>query len=429
MRSFASGSRFGSGLALALLVAVGVAVAADDAQILQEARTAIEQGHFRAADKLLADQIKDPNAPVVDEFAILRETMRRIRLDFAMTPEQMLKKLRGSLPDATAEDVDHWRQQGVLQHRVIDDDVLYFVREPSNLFRFGDEAKSRRKPVVEPAGKFDLPAHLARLLELAKTSGQPYVDPIKHHIRYEIRVKEGNARLKAGAKVRCWLPFPQEYGPQRDVRLISATPPGGVLAPNGGAQRTVYFEQVLDDPAKPPRFAAEFEYICSASVPDLDPAAVKPYDKDSAAYRENTAERPPHIVFTPELQAKVNEVVAGEQNPLLRARRIFRWVAQNMKYCAEMEYSTIPNMSGRKLLLLRPQLVDEKDPTKFRPGANTIVAVDALGAGEGEMVLFCQGSSARLAPGMKDAPVDAVIIGLVDSVDVFGKEIFSAKNR
>ena len=49
------------------------------------------------------------------------------------------------------------------------------------------------------------------------------------------------------------------------------------------------------------------------------------------------------------------------------------------------------------------------------------------GAGEGEMVLFCQGSSARLAPGMKEAPVDAVIIGIVDSVDVFGKEIFSAK--
>ncbi len=86
-----------------------------------------------------------------------------------------------------------------------------------------------------------------------------------------------------------------------------------------------------------------------------------------------------------------------------------------------------PNMSGRKLLLLRPQLVDDKDPTKFRPGANTIVAVDGLGAGIGEMVLFCQGSSARLSPGMKDAPVDAVIIGIVDTVDVFGKEIFSAR--
>lgn len=101
-------------------------------------------------------------------------------------------------------------------------------------------------------------------------------------------------------------------------------------------------------------------------------------------------------------------------------------------FLAKVEGSVVatkkdPNMSGRKLLLLRPQLVDEKDPTKFRPGANTIVAVDCLGAGLGEMVMFCQGSSARLAPGMKDAPVDAVIIGIVDVVDVLGKQIYSGK--
>jgi ethanolamine utilization protein EutN len=87
-----------------------------------------------------------------------------------------------------------------------------------------------------------------------------------------------------------------------------------------------------------------------------------------------------------------------------------------------------PSMSGRKLLLLRPQLVDEKDPTKFRPGMNTILAVDSVGAGLGEMVMFAQGSSARLAPGMKDAPVDAVIIGIVDTVDVLGKIIFNARD-
>ena len=101
-------------------------------------------------------------------------------------------------------------------------------------------------------------------------------------------------------------------------------------------------------------------------------------------------------------------------------------------FLAKVEGSVVatkkdPNMSGRKLLLVRPQLVDEKDPAKFRPGANTIVAVDNLGCGEGEMVIFCQGSSARLAPGMKEAPIDAVIIGIVDSVDVFGKQIYSGK--
>ena len=54
--------------------------------------------------------------------------------------------------------------------------------------------------------------------------------------------------------------------------------------------------------------------------------------------------------------------------------------------------------------------------------------LDGLGAGINELVMFCQGSSARLAGGMKDAPVDAVIIGIVDSVDVLGKQIYSAKN-
>jgi len=84
-------------------------------------------------------------------------------------------------------------------------------------------------------------------------------------------------------------------------------------------------------------------------------------------------------------------------------------------------------MAGRKLLLIRPQLVDDKDPTKFKAGVNTIVAVDSVGAGIGELVLFCQGSSARLAPNLKDAPVDAVIIGIVDTVDVLGKEIYNAR--
>lgn len=86
------------------------------------------------------------------------------------------------------------------------------------------------------------------------------------------------------------------------------------------------------------------------------------------------------------------------------------------------------SMNGRKLLLLRPQLVDEKDPTRLRPGSNTIVAVDSVGAGIGELVLFCQGSSARLASGLKDVPVDAVVIGIVDVVDVLGKQIYSARN-
>jgi len=78
-------------------------------------------------------------------------------------------------------------------------------------------------------------------------------------------------------------------------------------------------------------------------------------------------------------------------------------------------------MRGRPLLLLRPMLVDESDPTRLKPGANTIVAVDPLGAGTGDLVLFCQGSSARQATGLKQMPIDAAVVGLVDTVVVLGK--------
>ena len=80
-------------------------------------------------------------------------------------------------------------------------------------------------------------------------------------------------------------------------------------------------------------------------------------------------------------------------------------------------------LRGRKLLLLRPLLVDESDPAKLRPGANTLVAVDALGAGTGDLVLFCPGSPARQATGMKTLPIDAAVVGHVDTVEVLGKRV------
>jgi ethanolamine utilization protein EutN len=85
-------------------------------------------------------------------------------------------------------------------------------------------------------------------------------------------------------------------------------------------------------------------------------------------------------------------------------------------------------MTGRKLLILRPMLVDEKNPGQLRPGSNTVVAVDTLGAGRDDMVLFCQGSSARQAEGLNKLPVDAAVVGIVDAVDVLGDTVYNARD-
>jgi ethanolamine utilization protein EutN len=65
-----------------------------------------------------------------------------------------------------------------------------------------------------------------------------------------------------------------------------------------------------------------------------------------------------------------------------------------------------------KLLVVRPI-----DPTGRTEG-NYLVAVDTVDAGSSETVLVVSGSSARMAAGLKDSPVDAAIVGVVDAVDV-----------
>lgn len=86
-------------------------------------------------------------------------------------------------------------------------------------------------------------------------------------------------------------------------------------------------------------------------------------------------------------------------------------------------------MQGRKLLMLRPMLVDESDPANLRPGSNTIVAVDSIGAGVGELVMFVQGSSARKVKGLSPCPIDAAVTGIVDSVDVLGSKIYHSTDN
>jgi ethanolamine utilization protein EutN len=82
------------------------------------------------------------------------------------------------------------------------------------------------------------------------------------------------------------------------------------------------------------------------------------------------------------------------------------------------------SMTGHKMLVVEPYRLDEKTRARLVSTGRTFIAVDTLGAGEGQFVLVTQGSSARLTPETKSLPIDAVIIGLVDTVRIEGKEIF-----
>ncbi len=84
----------------------------------------------------------------------------------------------------------------------------------------------------------------------------------------------------------------------------------------------------------------------------------------------------------------------------------------------------VDSMVGSKLLVVEPYRLDAKTRSSLETTGRTFIAVDSLGAGEGDYVLLTQGSSARLTPETKHMPIDAVVIGIVDSVSVDEKNVY-----
>jgi len=78
----------------------------------------------------------------------------------------------------------------------------------------------------------------------------------------------------------------------------------------------------------------------------------------------------------------------------------------------------VDSMIGQKLLVVEPYRLDTKDRQSLITTGRTFIAVDALGAGVGDMVLITQGSSARFTPETGKLPIDCVIIGIVDTVSI-----------
>jgi ethanolamine utilization protein EutN len=78
-----------------------------------------------------------------------------------------------------------------------------------------------------------------------------------------------------------------------------------------------------------------------------------------------------------------------------------------------------PALMGKKMLVVQPLKI-----TDLSREGSAIVALDATGAGTGEIVLVVGGSSARMADGFSKVPVDQSIIAIVDTIEIGGIEIF-----
>jgi transglutaminase-like putative cysteine protease len=162
-------------------------------------------------------------------------------------------------------------------------------------------------------------------------------------VRASVRIKKEFERI--GQPVTVHLPIPREYRQVSDFKLISAGPVQPIVSPLDAPQRTVCFQTTLrgDD-----EFFVEYTFKNTLEYRELDPSKAKfsPLDFDRG-------EELPHIRFTPYLRCLLDEIIADEKNPVIKARRIYDFITKTVNYTYMREYFTVDNISEYAAVNLR----------------------------------------------------------------------------
>ncbi len=291
-------------------------------------RREVNAGNFRTARKII-DALLRLNPPDVLRARLLYEIerMNRFRKDFPFGREEALAILRDEVEGFEDQELDLWIADGYVDRAFIDGEEMFHSRFAANLFFLNPALENRRQKRDENRDK------VRKLVNTTVDSLLGGREPTTYLVRAGIKVRIYEDAIDPGEEVRGWLPFPRPGGPLRDVKLISAAPSRVVLADERAVQRTAYFE------SREREFTVEFEYVISEQVNSVDPNAVE--EGGEERYLE---EKPPHILFTPYLRDLARRIVGNEENPYLKAKRIYDWITTNVRYSYVREYCTYENI-------------------------------------------------------------------------------------
>ena len=305
-----------------------------------------ERGEFSAAENRIATFLSehpDLNSTMVRNLRFEIERGRRIRLDYRLSEDVVYERIRARLDSVSREEFDRWQDQGRFDTLRIDGEKRFVNPSVSNLLFRYPELRSRLKnydPESNLARIVD--KHVKRLQQLAADDPDPVLLPRNCMVQQTLTIPAG--KVPPGQAVRCWLPYPSVFGTQGDVRFQTSDPSKIWIAAPQSPIRSAYLESPMPQEGDL-RFNLVYGYTAYAYYRKIRPEEVQPFGKTDELFRLYTREEYPHEVFSEKMRRLSAEVTGSEQNPYLRGKRIYDWIADNIKYSYAREYSTLHNIS------------------------------------------------------------------------------------
>ena len=283
-------------------------------------------------DRRLADETLP--APLRKRLQLERILAARIPSQYPYSYEDALELLRANIRDFKDEELETLWEENTADWIYINGRVQFHELFFDNLMKTRDDYGARFLGTMEDNEKNA--ALLRENVRLMEEHGGRTV-----HMRLLTRLSLTPEAEKAcmGKTAHVYMPLPVEYVQVRNLRLLGFEGTAGetVSVDNGSyPQRTARFETVIRGGEV---WQTEFEFDNETVFRNPDPSQV--LFSQPSFY---TGEEAPHIRFTPYLRELTRSVTEGEENPLLEAEKIYRFITSQVKYSFVRSYSTVEDI-------------------------------------------------------------------------------------
>lgn len=330
-------------------------------------------GELEAAVDCIDQRLACTNLPENLRYCLLaeREMIRRMPADFPYTRAEAMDIIRAEIPSYTEEEFDAAVACGQIRFIYLHGEMRIFNRFFSSMCKSVPEFRDRTKVALnggESSGrgsKGDL--RLNRSMRIMKEQGA-----LANRITIRATVKVEDTAFKPGMLVRVHVPIAAACEQQSDIRIESMFPENGQIAPEDAEQRTVYWEENMQENHE---FSVTYSYVHTAKWHDVEtvlhgmpmsqgtmqdagsacgeatqrPSGVpelpclKP--EALAEYVKDTAELAPHIEFTPYIQALTEACAQGCTTPLEKAKSFYDFITKNFRYTYMPAYFTLDSIA------------------------------------------------------------------------------------
>jgi hypothetical protein len=290
-----------------------------------EIKTAIIEGDYSKAKKIITNYMT-LNIP---QEMILRlkyelERMAQIKKNYSYNEREALAILRKKLKDYRLGEFQDWLENGYIDRIRHNNRYLYFSRFFENLLFLNPALSDRRKVST-------------RRVELAKTLLNERIEKINRGELLKYRITAGiKINLKRSERYKVWLPIPLENGMIENVKILKTEPEHNNILKKS-VQNTIYFE------AENNNFSVEFQY-------DIKEISLKSQNvlgdlEKGFKISKMLKEKYPHVIFSPYLKKLTESIVSDEKNTYQKAKKIYDWITENVRYTYVPDYFLFDNIS------------------------------------------------------------------------------------